>query len=43
MDNLENLDNFIEVVKKLSLTAEEFIENLNFILERLGKEYYEVK
>ena len=43
MDSLENLDNFIEAVRKLSLTAEEFIENLNFILERLGKEYYEVK
>ena len=41
MEELKNLDNFIEILQDLSRTAEEFIENLNFILERLKEEYYE--
>ena len=40
---MKNIDNYIETVRKISSTAEEFIINLNFILKKLGEKNYEIK
>ena len=42
MEN-KNIDSFIETIRNISLTAEDFIINLNFILKKLGEKSYEIK
>jgi len=39
----ENIDNFIEIIREISVDAQDFINNLNFILKRLGEMYNETK
>lgn len=39
----KNIDNYIETIRNISLTAEDFIANLNFILKKLGENDYEIK
>lgn len=40
---MENIDNFIIAIRKVSITAQDFIDNLNFILKRLGEMYNEAE
>ena len=39
----ENIDNFIEIIREISVDTQDFINNLNFILKRLGEMYNETK